>query len=226
MATVVKTAGFAAFYRLLTMGLVPLPVPFEKALWVMTGLSLLIGNLAALKQSNFKRLFAYSSIAHSGFIMLVMLSQHDSSASVLLYYTFVYSLATIPMFIIFILVKRGSNGQEQLSAFRGLFKEKPWIAVLATILLMSLAGIPPTAGFIAKYKVFVLAIGQGYLAISVFAILMAIVGVYYYFFVVREVFTEGEHPKSIIVSPINAGLIIACGVVVLLLGIFAWNLSI
>jgi NADH-quinone oxidoreductase subunit N len=226
MATVVKTAGFAAFYRLLSMGLVPLPVPLEKALWVMTGLSLLIGNLAAMKQSNFKRLFAYSSIAHSGFIMLAMLSQHDSSASVLLYYTFVYSLATIPMFIIFILVKRESNGQEQLSAFRGLFKEKPWIAVFATILLMSLAGIPPTAGFMAKYKVFVLSISQGYLAISIFAILMAIVGVYYYFFVVREVFTEGEHPKPIIVSPINAGLIIACGIAVIVLGIFAWNLPI
>ena len=226
MATVVKIAGFAAFYRLLGIGLLPLPLPLEKALWVMTGLSLLIGNLAALKQSNFKRLFAYSSIAHSGFIMLAMLSQHDSSASVLLFYTFVYSLATIPMFVIFILVKRESNGQENISAFRGLFKEKPWIAVFATILLMSLAGIPLTAGFIAKYQVFVLSIGQGYLWISIFAIIMAIVGVYYYFFVVREIFTEGEHAKPIVLTPINAGLIIICGVAVVVLGIFGWNLPI
>jgi len=226
MATVVKTAGFAAFYRLLTIGLVPMPIPLEKALWVMTGLSLLIGNLAALRQLNFKRLFAYSSIAHSGFIMLAMLSQSPTSAQVLLYYTFVYSLATIPLFIIFILVKRESNGQESLIAFRGLYKERPWIAVSAAVLLMSLAGIPPLAGFMAKYQVFVLSISKGFLVISIFAILMAVVGVYYYFFVVREIFTEGEHPKPIIITYLNAALIIVCAISVIGLGIAGWSIAI
>lgn len=226
MATVVKTAGFAAFYRLLSMGLLPLPFPLEKALWVMTGLSLLIGNLAAMRQTNFKRLLAYSSIAHSGFIMLAMLSQHTSSASVILYYTFVYSLATVPLFIIFILVKRASNGLETLHIFQGLYKEKPWIAVFATILLMSLAGIPITAGFVGKYQILVLSISQGYLAISIFAILTAVVGVYYYFFVIRELYTDSNHMIPIVVSKINAALIIVCGAAVVLLGIFVWNLTI
>jgi len=226
MATVVKTAGFAAFYRLLGMGLLPLPAPLEKALWVMTGLTLLVGNLGALKQTNFKRLLAYSAIAHSGFIMLAMLSQHGSSAKVLLYYTFVYSLATVPLFIIFILVKRASDWQEELVNFRGLFKEKPWIAVFMTVLLMSLAGIPPTSGFMAKYQVFVLSISQGNLLISIFAILMAVIGIYYYFFVVREVFTEGKQLNTIIVTKLNGALIIVCSVAVVLLGIFVWNLPI
>ncbi|MCX6239436.1 MAG: NADH-quinone oxidoreductase subunit N [Bacteroidia bacterium] len=226
MATVVKTAGFAAFYRLLSMGLLPLPAPLKKALWVMTGLTLLIGNLGALRQTNFKRLLAYSAIAHSGFIMLAVLSQHDLSASVLLYYTFVYSLATVPLFIIFILVKRASSGLETLHIFQGLYKKKPWIAVFTTILLMSLAGIPLTAGFIAKYQVFVLSISQGYLAISIFAILMALIGIYYYFFVVREVFTETAESNPIIVSKLNAALIIVCGVAVVALGIFVWNVPI
>jgi NADH-quinone oxidoreductase subunit N len=226
MSTVVKTAGFAAFYRLLNMGLLPLPIPLEKALWVMTALTLFVGNLGALKQTNFKRLLAYSSISHSGFIMLAMLSQHGSSASVLLYYTFVYSLATVPVFIIFILMKRASERHEDLFIFRGLFKTKPWIAVFMTILLMSLAGIPPTSGFMAKYQVFVLSISQGILWTSIFAILMAIIGIYYYFNVVREVFTEREQPSVIIVSKLNAALIIVCGVAVVLLGIFVWNLPI
>ena len=226
MSTVVKTAGFAAFYRLLNMGLLPLPIPLEKALWVMTGLTLLIGNLRALKQTNFKRLLAYSSISHSGFIMLAMLSQHTSSASVILYYTFVYSLATVPMFIIFILMKRASDGLEELPIFRGLFKAKPWIAVLLTILMMSMAGIPPTSGFMAKYQVFVLSISQGILWTSIFAILMAVIGIYYYFNVVREVFTEREQPNVIIVSKLNAALIIVCSVAVVLLGIFVWDLPI
>jgi len=226
MATVVKTAGFAAFYRLLGIGLLPLPGSLEKALWVMTGLSLLIGNLVALKQYNFKRLLAYSSIAHSGFIMLAMLSQHDSSASVILYYTFVYSLASVPLFIIFILVKRASNGLDHLKAFQGLYKKAPWVAVFMTILLMSMAGIPPTAGFIAKYQVFILSISQGYLAISVFAILMAVVGIYYYFNVVREVYTDRDHLEPLVITKLNAGLIIVCGVAVVVMGIFVWHLPI
>jgi NADH-quinone oxidoreductase subunit N len=226
MSTVVKTAGFAAFYRLLDMGLLPLPIPLEKALWVMTGLTLFIGNLGALKQTNFKRLLAYSSISHSGFIMLAMLSQHSSSASVILYYTFVYSLATVPMFIIFILMKRASGGHEELFIFRGLFKAKPWIAVFLTILMMSMAGIPPTSGFMAKYQVFVLSISQGILWTSIFAILMAIIGIYYYFFVVREVFTDHEQTNPIIVSKLNAALIVVCSVAVVLLGIFVFRLPI
>ncbi len=226
MATVVKTAGFAAFYRLLGIGLLPLPDSLEKALWVMTGLSLLIGNLVAMKQGNFKRLLAYSSIAHSGFIMLAMLSQHDLSASVILYYTFVYSLATVPLFIIFILMKRASNGLEHLAIFQGLYREKPWIAVFLTVLLMSLAGIPPMAGFMAKYRVFVLSISQGYLFISIFAILTAVIGVYYYFFVMREAFTDGEHEYPIEVSKLNATLIIVCGVAVVLMGIFVFTLPV
>jgi NADH-quinone oxidoreductase subunit N len=226
MATVVKTAGFASFYRLLGMGLLPLPNSLEKALWVMTGLSLLVGNLAALKQSNFKRLFAYSAIAHSGFMMLAMLSQHNSSASVLLYYSFVYSLATVPMFIMFILMKRAADGSEDLSVFRGLFRSKPWMAVFIIVFLLSLAGIPPTAGFMAKYQVFVLSIGQGYLAISIFAILMAVIGVYYYFFVLREAFTENDLLNPIVVGKINASLIVVCGIAVVVLGLFAWNMPI
>jgi len=155
-----------------------------------------------------------------------MLSQHDSSASVILYYTFVYSIASVPLFIIFILVKRASNGLDHLKAFQGLYKKAPWVAVFMTILLMSMAGIPPTAGFIAKYQVFVLSISQGFLAISIFAILMAIVGIYYYFNVVREVFTDRDHLDQLVITKLNAGIIIVCGLAVVMMGIFVWNIPI
>ena len=192
----------------------------------MTGLSLLVGNLAALRQTNFKRLLAYSAIVHTGFMMLAMLSQHDSSAAVLLYYTFVYSLATVPLFIIFIHMKRASLGLEELSIFRGLYRQKPWMAVFMTILLMSLAGLPPTAGFLAKYRVFILSISQGYLAISIFAVIMAVIGIYYYFYVLREAFSESNSPTPLVINKLNAALIIVCGTAVLLLGIFVWSVPI
>jgi NADH-quinone oxidoreductase subunit N len=223
MSTVVKTAGFAAFYRLLGMGLLPLPQSLENALWVMTGFSLLVGNVVALRQTQFKRLLAFSSIAHTGFIMLAMLSQDTLSANVILYYTFVYSLATVPLFIIFLLVKRASNGHDHISAFQGLYRKSPWITVTLVVLLMSMAGIPPTAGFMAKYQVFVLSIGKGYLYMSLFAIIMAIVGVYYYFNIIREAFTDRDHLNNLIITRLNTILIAGCAIAVVLAGIFLWN---
>ena len=123
-------------------------------------------------------------------------------------------------------MKRASDGLEDLTIFRGLFKQKPWIAVPAIVLLMSLAGIPPTSGFMAKYQVFVLSISQGILLTSIFAIIMAIIGVYYYFFVIREIFTDKQQPYPIVVSKINGALIIVCTVAVFLMGIFMWRLPI
>jgi NADH-quinone oxidoreductase subunit N len=123
-------------------------------------------------------------------------------------------------------MKRSTKGLEDLSIFRGLFKQRPWMAVFMTILLMSLAGLPPTAGFMAKYQVFVLSISRGYLAISIFAIVMAIIGVYYYFYVLREVFTDSDDPNPIVISNLNAALIIVCSIAVVFLGIFVWNVPI
>ena len=117
-------------------------------------------------------------------------------------------------------MKRSANGMEELSIFRGLYRQKPWMAVMMAILLISLAGIPPTAGFMAKYQVFTLSISSGYFAISLFAIVMAIIGVYYYFYVLREVFTDGKESNPIIVSNLNAAIIIVCSVAVVILGIF------
>ena len=108
----------------------------------------------------------------------------------------------------------------------GLYKQKPWMAVFMTILLMSLAGLPPTAGFLAKYRVFILSISRGYLAISIFAIIMAIIGIYYYFYVLREAFSESNDPNPIEITKLNAALIIVCGVAVLLLGLFVWTVPI
>ncbi|HEY0976844.1 MAG TPA: NADH-quinone oxidoreductase subunit N [Flavobacteriales bacterium] len=226
MSTVVKTAAFAAFYRFVS--LTALPAALMQALLVMTVVTLLVGNIVALRQSNFKRLMAYSSIAHSGFLLMALLSGSVMTAQVLFYYTFTYALATVGLFIILTLAKRAANGNESIDIFRGLFRANPWLAIVTMVLLLSLAGIPLTAGFVAKYQVFLLAIGAGFIKVSVFAVVMALVGIYYYVLVIREAFTPAEDGRSpvLVVTPLNWLVITLCGLSALLFGAMPWLVSI
>lgn len=221
MATVVKMAAFAAFFRFLDM--TAMPPTLAKALLVMTIVTLLIGNIVALRQSQFKRLMAYSSIAHSGFLLMALLSNSPANPAkdVLFYYTFTYALATVGLFIVLTLAKRAANGDENIRIFRGLFRARPWLAIVTMLLLLSLAGIPITAGFMAKYKVFFLAITAGFIKTTIFAVVMALVGIYYYVLVIREAFTpaEGDPQLPLVVKPLNWLVISLCGIAVVVFGV-------
>ena len=217
MSTVVKMAAFIGLYRF--VGMTQMPPTLGNALLVMTIFTLLIGNIVALRQSHFKRLMAYSSIAHSGFLLMAVLSQAPNTAQVLFYYTFTYSLATVGLFILMTLAKRAANGDEHIRIFRGLFRAKPWIGVVTLLLLLSLAGIPLTAGFVAKYQIFLLAIGADMIKTTVFAVLMALVGIYYYAVVIREAFSPSEQAPVLVVSPVNLLVISLCGIAVVVLGV-------
>ncbi|MEO5585467.1 MAG: NADH-quinone oxidoreductase subunit N [Flavobacteriales bacterium] len=225
MATVVKMAGFAAFFRFIDM--TGMPDALARIMVLLTIATLLVGNVIALKQTNFKRLMAYSSVAHSGFLLLALLTDHGLEAGhgaavghTLLYYTFTYSLATIGLLMLFTIAKRANNGAEHNGIFQGLFAAKPWLAICALAMFLSLAGIPLTAGFIAKYQVFLLAIGAGWLKVMGLGVLMALLGIYYYIMVVREVFVRPDHTVTFVVSPLNWVVISVCAVGVLVLGVW------
>ena len=217
MSTVVKTAAFAAFYRLIEH--MQLPGAVHTMFVVMTVCTLFLGNIVALRQTQFKRLMAYSSIAHTGFLLLTFLSIGDRTSGVLYYYLTTYAVATVGLFVVLTLAKRAANGDENIRIFRGLFRSAPWLAIATMLLLLSLAGIPLTAGFVAKYRVFVLSLAGGYTAITAFAVIMALVGIYYYVVVIREAFTPTEHPPRLVVAPLNWLVISFCGVAVVLLGL-------
>ncbi len=218
MSTVVKTAAFAAFYR--TIGGLALPHAVHTMLVAMTVATLFLGNIVALRQTRFKRLMAYSSIAHTGFLLLAMLGHDDRTADVLFYYLATYALATVGLFIVLTLAKRAALGDEHIHIFRGLYRSNPWIAVAALLMLLSLAGIPLTAGFVAKYRVFVLSLSSGLLYTTLFAVAMALLGIYYYILVVREAFTPREDQGgSLTVTPLNWLVISLCGVGVVALGV-------
>ena len=217
MATVVKMAAFAALYRFVTMS--GMPPAMGKGLLGITVVTLLLGNITALRQSQFKRLMAYSSIAHSGFLLMAILSNSTGTPGILFYYLFTYALATVGLFVLMTVVKRANNGDEHIRIFRGLFRTNPWLGLVALLLLLSLAGIPLTAGFVAKYQVFVLSIGAGHLALTAFAVLMALVGIYYYAVVIRETFSPTDRTAALVISPVNLLLISLCGIAVVVLGV-------
>ncbi len=222
MATVVKTAAFAALYRFVHM--TALPAALVNTLLAMTVLTLFVGNVAALRQSHFKRLMAYSSIAHSGFLLLAVLSGGANAQVVLLYYLTTYAIGTVGLFVLMVLAKRAANGDEHIRIFRGLFRARPWLAVMLLFLLLSMAGIPLTSGFVAKYQVFMLAVGADHLRTGLFAVLMALVGIYYYAVVIREAFTPVEDTPALVVSPLNVALISLCGIAAVALGIWPLGL--
>lgn len=225
MSTVVVMAGFAGFYRFISATGMPDALALVMVLMVLA--TLLVGNVAALRQTNFKRLMAYSSVSHSGFLLLALLADAGTAeahgnavGATLFYYTFTYSLATTGLFILFTIAKRANNGAEHNDIFRGLFAAKPWLGLCALAMLLSLAGIPLTAGFIAKYQVFLLAIGAGWLKVMGFGVLMALLGIYYYILVAREVFLPAERPVTFTVSPLNWLVVSLCAVAVLALGVW------
>ncbi len=219
MATVVKTAGIAALWRLLDQALIPLPDSLMWMLWIITFLTLAVGNLTALWQTSFKRLLAYSGIANSGFLMLIILVADPAASSTLLYYTFTYGLATLMAFSILFTVKRQTAGSEQIEIFTGLWRRHPFLAVMLTLSLLSLAGIPPLAGFFAKYLAFFQAIGQHFVWITLFAIIMALVGIYYYFSVLRFIYSSKEEPRSLHLPLTTVIVLLLCGMLILFLGL-------
>lgn len=193
MATIIKVSSFAAFYRLYEGFFIELTAYWKVILMIITALTLIVGNLAAVQQTNVKRLLAYSSISHTGFMLMGLLSFTIFSANALFYYAVAYSVANIPAFGILILVKNYKGANSTIDAFNGLGKRNPIFGLMMTISLLSLAGIPLTGGFFAKYYIFVNALQSNYIWIVIIAIIATLIGVYYYFkLIVAIYFKKGE----------------------------------
>jgi NADH-quinone oxidoreductase subunit N len=219
MATVVKTAAFAAFYRLFHDCAFPtIHGSWDDIIAGMVILSLMIGNISAVMQVDVKRMLAYSSISHAGYmLMAIMLSSTESSKNIL-FYTVSYSLASITAFAVLNSVSK-SKKSTSISAFDGLGKTNPLLAAAMSISLLSMAGIPPFAGFLAKYFMFKDVILNGHIWIVIFAITMSLVGVYYYFKLIIAMYfhpsSDGSQ-KVEIDSVITLLLIMTCSLLLIL----------
>jgi NADH-quinone oxidoreductase subunit N len=176
MATLIKTAAMAAFYRLFQQGFAPLYETWAPAVAGLAAVTILAGNLMAVAQKSFKRLLAYSSIAHAGYMLLALAALDRFSPGALLYYAGTYSLASLAVFK---LVDSMRN-DESVAALGGYGKLNPVNAGLLTLLILSMAGIPPLAGFFGKYYVFVAAFRAGLDWLVALAVLGSLIGVFYY----------------------------------------------
>ena len=179
MATVGKVAAIAAFFRLMNSSFAEIPQIWKLTLTIFAIATILIGNLSAFYQDNVKRMFAYSGIAHAGYMLIAVITLKDGAAGALLLYTMSYTIATITAFAVLILV-REETGTFSIKAFKGLAKTNPAEAFAMTIAMLSLAGIPPLVGFAAKYNLFVAAIEQGHLPLVIVAIIGSMISVYFY----------------------------------------------
>lgn len=225
MSTVVKTVAFAGFYRLFQSTFSSMQAEYMLVLGIMAAMTLLISNITAAVQSNVKRMLAYSSISHAGFMMIAVLTMNakidNMPANILLYYTLAYSISGITAFSVFKQVSINTNGEELINTFKALIKKNPLMAFSMTLALLSMSGIPPLAGFFAKYLIFTTAAANGYLWLAVIGIIASLIAVYYYFKVIIVMFSEGSGDAVKITLPFSQKLLfVICSLGMILLAVF------
>jgi NADH-quinone oxidoreductase subunit N len=191
MSTVVKTVAFASFLRLFFTSFHGIETLWSTTLWIIAAGSILIGNILAVYQTSFKRMLAYSSISHAGYMLLSILAMNELSAGSLLFYTVAYSISSITSFAVLLLINK-STGNESIESFYGMGKKNPFLAFVVVIAMLSLAGIPPSAGFFAKYYIFSAAIKSNFTGLVLIAILGSLIGVFYYFRIIIALFRDKE----------------------------------
>jgi NADH-quinone oxidoreductase subunit N len=224
MSVGTKLAAFAAFVRLFVMALPALHSHWVALVWLLAMLTMVLGNLAAVVQTNVKRMLAYSSIAHAGYLLIAVFAAHGDGRSgdgvpALLFYFLVYAFMNIGAFAVVAAVGRAGEDNTTLEHFAGLGARKPWLAGVMALFLFSLASFPPTAGFWAKFFVFQSALLDGHGELAVVGVLCSLVSVYYYLRVVLYMYfrAPGKFALPFNVPPAlwTALIISATGVIVL-----------
>ncbi len=225
MSAAPKAAAFAAALRIFFDPGISLGVPWDNVLWVLAVLTITVGNFAALAQSSVKRMLAYSSVTHAGYLLVGFLAGNELGGSGMLYYLFTYGFMNVGAFTMAYLVNRRGNGSYQLSDFAQLGSKNPTMALLMSIFMLSLTGIPPLAGFFGKLYVFSAAVQAGYVWLVVIAVLNSAISVFYYLRVMVIMYMrEEEGLRDLEKAPTVAITAALCGIAILLFGLFPGTL--
>ena len=220
-----KLAAFGFIMRLLVEGMGGMVADWQGMLIIIAVLSMVVGNLAAIVQTNIKRMLAYSTISHMGFMLLGIISADNNGYSSAMFYVVVYVIMTLGTFGMIMLLSREEYEVEKLDDFKGLNRRSPWYAFITLLFMFSLAGIPPTVGFYAKLSVLQAVMGAGYVWLTIVAVLFSLVGAFYYLRIVKLMyFDEPESDAPILPNGDVELLISTNGMAVLILGIFPQTL--
>jgi NADH-quinone oxidoreductase subunit N len=216
-----KLASFALAYRLLAEGLAGMLPGWQDMLVLVSVLSMAIGNVVAIAQTNLKRMLAYSTISHVGFILLGILAGTSEGYQAALYYTITYVIMSVGGFGMIILLSRRGFEADALEDFKGLNARSPWFAAVMLMLMFSMAGVPPFVGFWAKLAVIQAVLDVGYLWLAIVAVVLSVIGAYYYLRVVKLMYFD--EPREIVALQGSGAfkLVLSLnGLAVLLLGVF------
>ena len=215
-----KIAAFAFVVRILGQGLESQVSEWRDMLVILAVLSMAVGNIAAIAQTNLKRMFAYSTISHMGFMLLGILAGSQNGYGSAMFYVLVYALMSLGGFGMILLLSRAGFEADKLEDFRGLNRRSPWLAFLMLLLMFSMAGVPPTVGFYAKLSVLQAVVEIGYVWLAVAAVLFSLVGAFYYLRIVKLMYFDTPHDTSPIAASPDARIIMSAnGLAVLALGI-------
>ena len=215
-----KIAAFAFVVRILGQGLESQVAEWRDMLVILAVLSMAVGNIAAIAQTNLKRMLAYSTISHMGFMLLGILAGSQNGYGSAMFYVLVYALMSLGSFGMILLLSRAGFESDQLDDFKGLNRRSPWLAFLMLLLMFSMAGVPPTVGFYAKLAVLQSVVEIGYVWLAVAAVLFSLVGAFYYLRIVKLMYFDAPRDTTpITISPDIRLIMSANGLAVLAIGI-------
>ena len=221
IASAPKIAGFAMIIRILAEAMGGMQADWQGMLVIMAVLSMVLGNVVAIAQTNLKRMLAYSTISHVGFIMLGLLAGSQEGYAAAMFYTIVYALMSLGSFGVIMLLARKGFEADELNDLKGLNQRSPWFAFIMLVLIFSMAGVPPTVGFWAKLAVLKAVVNIDMLWLALVAVFFSIVGVYYYLRVIKLMyFDEAEDKTDINCTKDMQIALSANGLSILLLGLY------
>jgi NADH-quinone oxidoreductase subunit N len=221
MSTGIKAAAFAAFARVFLSAFEPFSGDWAPIIWWLAAATMILGTVVGVAQSNLKRMLAYSSIAHGGYLLVGLVAANEVGKAAILFYLLAYAVTNLAAFGVIAMLGTRESANDELRDYAGLWHSRPALAGLMTVCLLSLGGLPPTVGFIGKWYIFSAAVGAGYYGLAVIGVLTSVISVFFYLRVVVMMYMSDRPSTTVFpqVSTVGMAALVASIVVIFTLGI-------
>ncbi len=221
IATAPKLAAFAVFYRILVEGMAPLVANWQLMFIVLAILSIFVGNVTAIAQTNLKRMLGYSTISHMGFFLLGFLTGNSNGYAAAMFYMLVYAFMVLGAFGVILLLARKGFEADELDDMKGLSQRHPWYAFLMLLVMISMSGIPPTIGFYAKLNIIQSLLSVGMVWLAVVAVLLAVIGAFYYLRVIKLMYFDPPETEVTVGDAVDEKIVVS-GIALSVVALLPW----